>query len=841
MTRLLHASGVPLDALGRRRVARLPEAEHAQVWRLLCAHWDVFRGTPSTLLAGEPSWPSIFERLRAAVRGDGRRDLRPARGAARATDDYRPRALFERFRHRGAGHDRRSHATTCRAHAALAADPAFDRPGHPDLPPGPLPGAGPARLGASAIGPARRGRRRRHRATTPASVRGAGGSGAGTSSPTARVSADHSHVDVAHRPAGAGRGGPDLPRRRCAGEATERGVGRAPPAHAAGDGPHVLRRRAGHDPAPGRPPRPPRADAPRRSAPDTGNDIPMPGRVHRRAAPAAGALRHPPEPPPGGVHHRRDGRSRGSSPRWPASTRRCMSVRRGGSSTPPMRSGGSAPPSPRPPASPGPPGSSTTPARSARSRPATTCPAGSTPAASPGWWPSTGSTRTRPSRPALDLVTDRPTRGVQAVSRLEDRRDAVAAPPARPARGPVRLVHLGLGNFFRAHQAWYTEPRPRRRPSGASPPSPAAAPQLAEALTAQDGLYTLITRAADRRPLRGGRPACRRAHPGTDHDGVGWATWPRRRCASVTITVTEAGYLRGADGGLDRDRAAGPGRRRGAARSDLGARCHRPGPAGRRPGRPARRRGGAADRRALRQPARQRRRGQPRWSRDLAELVDPSLADWMAGRLATSPPWSTGSRPRPPPTTCAARPAGRPGSTTAARSPPSRSASGCSAAPSPADGPPGRTRAPRFTDDIDPFEHAQAVAAQRRPLACWPTPVPSVGPRDGGRGASPTRPAAAGWRSGGRRRPRHLTLPRGRRGGLPGRAAGTGSPTRRMRHRLAPDRRRRLPEAAGPHPATLRLERAAGRLPRALSERWPPGSATCAVSASRSSTPAPTR
>ena len=29
----------------------------------------------------------------------------------------------------------------------------------------------------------------------------------------------------------------------------------------------------------------------------------------------------------------------------------------------------------------------------------------------------------------------------------------------RPA-APVRMVHLGLGNFTRAHQAWYTEHAP---------------------------------------------------------------------------------------------------------------------------------------------------------------------------------------------------------------------------------------------------------------------------------------------------------------------------------------------------------------------------------------------
>ena len=28
--------------------------------------------------------------------------------------------------------------------------------------------------------------------------------------------------------------------------------------------------------------------------------------------------------------------------------------------------------------------------------------------------------------------------------------------PDTPAAAPVRIVHLGLGNFHRAHQAWYT-------------------------------------------------------------------------------------------------------------------------------------------------------------------------------------------------------------------------------------------------------------------------------------------------------------------------------------------------------------------------------------------------
>ena len=45
VTRLLHASGVPLDALGVGQDV-LTEDRAREVWRLLCAHWPVFRGTP---------------------------------------------------------------------------------------------------------------------------------------------------------------------------------------------------------------------------------------------------------------------------------------------------------------------------------------------------------------------------------------------------------------------------------------------------------------------------------------------------------------------------------------------------------------------------------------------------------------------------------------------------------------------------------------------------------------------------------------------------------------------------------------------------------------------------
>ena len=66
------------------------------------------------------------------------------------------------------------------------------------------------------------------------------------------------------------------------------------------------------------------------------------------------------------------------------------------------------------------------------------------------------------------------------------------ATDGRPA-APVRIVHLGVGNFFRAHAAWYTE-----HAADASEWGIAAftgrSPVVAEALTRQEGLYTLLVR-----------------------------------------------------------------------------------------------------------------------------------------------------------------------------------------------------------------------------------------------------------------------------------------------------------------------------------------------------------
>lgn len=122
----------------------------------------------------------------------------------------------------------------------------------------------------------------------------------------------------------------------------------------------------------------------------------------------------------------------------------------------------------------------------------------------------------------------------------------------RPAP-PVRLVHIGLGNFFRAHQAWYTDQAPDAEEWGYAAFT-GRRPDMADALTPQEGLYTLVTRGreGDRFDVMA---SLARAHPATDHEAwLGYLRSPDVR--AVTLTVTEAGYFRGSDGGLDLEHPA---------------------------------------------------------------------------------------------------------------------------------------------------------------------------------------------------------------------------------------------------------------------------------------------
>lgn len=120
---------------------------------------------------------------------------------------------------------------------------------------------------------------------------------------------------------------------------------------------------------------------------------------------------------------------------------------------------------------------------------------------------------------------------------------------ARPA-APVRHVHLGLGNFFRAHQAVYTDQAPDADGWGIAAFT-GRSQDLADAMSSQEGLYTLITEAPE-----GNRfdviASVSQAHAGGDLDA--WLQYLRSpETRILTLTVTEAAYRRNEEGGLDHE------------------------------------------------------------------------------------------------------------------------------------------------------------------------------------------------------------------------------------------------------------------------------------------------
>lgn len=95
--RMLHSQGVRLESLGiARRDGGEVETDPRAIWRLFAQHWHLFRGTPTRLWM-EHALGTLFgvtERL-----SPDSADRIYDRVAERlATDEYRPRALFERFR-----------------------------------------------------------------------------------------------------------------------------------------------------------------------------------------------------------------------------------------------------------------------------------------------------------------------------------------------------------------------------------------------------------------------------------------------------------------------------------------------------------------------------------------------------------------------------------------------------------------------------------------------------------------------------------------------------------------------------------------------------------------------
>ena len=113
---------------------------------------------------------------------------------------------------------------------------------------------------------------------------------------------------------------------------------------------------------------------------------------------------------------------------------------------------------------------------------------------------------------------------------------------------PVTAVHLGLGAFFRAHQAAYTALAPDADEWGFAAFT-GRSPGLATDLAAQDGLYTLLRRGSggDEATVIGSV-----ARPYAGGDLSAWlASVADPAVGLLTLTVTEAAYHRSADGGPD--------------------------------------------------------------------------------------------------------------------------------------------------------------------------------------------------------------------------------------------------------------------------------------------------
>ena len=118
------------------------------------------------------------------------------------------------------------------------------------------------------------------------------------------------------------------------------------------------------------------------------------------------------------------------------------------------------------------------------------------------------------------------------------------------AAAPVAVAHLGLGAFFRAHQAWYTDRAPDAEAWGIAAFT-GRSPTLADQLTGQGGLYTLLEQGADGDTCTV-ISSVSRARPGADLAEWLWVL-AEPTTALVTITVTEAAYLRTDSGRLRLD------------------------------------------------------------------------------------------------------------------------------------------------------------------------------------------------------------------------------------------------------------------------------------------------
>ena len=126
----------------------------------------------------------------------------------------------------------------------------------------------------------------------------------------------------------------------------------------------------------------------------------------------------------------------------------------------------------------------------------------------------------------------------------------LSAADRRSPPAPIRILHLGLGSFHRAHQAWYTAHAPDHAAWGIAAFT-GRRPDVARSLSDQNGLYTLVERGPD-----GDRDeivdSIVEAVDGANISRL-LELFRSSALAIVTLTVTEAGYRMREDGSPDLD------------------------------------------------------------------------------------------------------------------------------------------------------------------------------------------------------------------------------------------------------------------------------------------------
>lgn len=95
--RMLYSRGVPLEALGVPRVdGGAVETDGRAIWRLFCAHYHLFRGTPTRMWL-DHAFATLFG-FEEPLSRDNADATYDRIAQALTTEAFRPRALFERFR-----------------------------------------------------------------------------------------------------------------------------------------------------------------------------------------------------------------------------------------------------------------------------------------------------------------------------------------------------------------------------------------------------------------------------------------------------------------------------------------------------------------------------------------------------------------------------------------------------------------------------------------------------------------------------------------------------------------------------------------------------------------------